>query len=326
MTRRSSTLSRPRVWIALAGALIATPLIAAGVALPSWAYSTPDAQQPQLPPRTGTYTLPGSTKQFTQAQVDNLKAPPDWFPEAHPAAPPAVVAGKEDFQARACAGCHLMSGIGHPESSSLAGLPVAYMQRQMAELRSGARGNNFTPGATDRNDLILAMAAIARAWSEAETDSALRYFSALKPASWVKVVEATTVPKSYVARSFARYPLPGGGTEPLGQRIVELPVDAEAMRLRDPRSGTIAYVPTGSIARGRVLAATCSACHGAALKGEGDAPPIAGRSPLYTARQLLLFKSGARNGSMAPIMQASVQDMSERDIIDVAAYAGSLRP
>jgi diguanylate cyclase (GGDEF)-like protein len=38
---------------------------------------------------------------------------------------------------RACAQCHLPSGDGHPESSSLAGLPVPYILRQMAAFKTG---------------------------------------------------------------------------------------------------------------------------------------------------------------------------------------------
>ena len=41
------------------------------------------------------------------------------------------------------------------------------------------------------------------------------------------------------------------GTEPLGNRIVESPIDARRTEfLRDPRSGFIAYVPVGSIEKG----------------------------------------------------------------------------
>ncbi len=44
-----------------------------------------------------------------------------------------------------------------------------------------------------------------------------------------------------------RLPLPAGGTEPLGNRIITLPQDPARVELRDPHSGFIAYVPLGSI-------------------------------------------------------------------------------
>ena len=60
--------------------------------------------------------------------------------------------------------------------------------------------------------------------SDEDIQQAAEYFAALKPGGWVKVVEADTVPKSYVSvKGRQRLPLPGGGTEPLGNRIIELP-------------------------------------------------------------------------------------------------------
>ena len=60
--------------------------------------------------------------------------------------------------------------------------------------------------------------------------------------------------------------LEGDEKEPLGQRIIEVPVNAEATEvLRDPHSGFIAYVPVGSLKKGEALAKTkqCALCHGA---------------------------------------------------------------
>ena len=51
--------------------------------------------------------------------------------------------------------------------------------------------------------------------------------------------------------------LEGGETEPIGDRIIEVPEDAERTEtLRDPRSGFIAYVPVGSIKKGEALVTT----------------------------------------------------------------------
>ena len=89
--------------------------------------------------------------------------------------------------------------------------------------------------------------------------------------------------------------LEGSETEPIGDRIIEVPEDTERTEtLRDPRSGFIAYVPVGSIKKGEALVTTggggkttrCAVCHGADLKGLGPVPGIAGRSPSYTVRQL----------------------------------------
>jgi hypothetical protein len=89
------------------------------------------------------------------------------------------------------------------------------------------------------------------------------------------------VPKTYVNPSNMRLALPGGGSEPTGTRIVELPEDEYAAVARDPRSGFVAYAPKGSIAKGETLVTTgggettpCTICHGPALRGIGATPGI----------------------------------------------------
>ncbi len=105
--------------------------------------------------------------------------------------------------------------------------------------------------------------------------------------------------------------------------------------LRDSTSGFIAYVPTGSVKRGELLAKTgdagrtlpCSTCHGDGLKGNGDMfPPLAGRSAAATARQLYDFKSGTRDGRNAIAMKPVVARLTDQDIVDLTAYIASLQP
>ena len=75
----------------------------------------------------------------------------------------------------------------------------------------------------------------------------------MKWTPWIKVVETDTVPKTRIAGGMF-LKLEGGETEPIGQRIIETPDDAERTEvLRDPRSGFIAYVPSGSIKKGEAL-------------------------------------------------------------------------
>jgi cytochrome c553 len=102
----------------------------------------------------------------------------------------------------------------------------------------------------------------------------------------------------------------------------------------------VAYVPPGSIARGRALAhngnagnngnhgetVACVTCHGKHLEGVGPIPPLAGRSPSYLLRQLLAFQTGARSGATAQPMQPVVANLDIGNLIDAAAFAASLRP
>ena len=284
-----------------------------------------------LPPSTveGPQSLPGSSKTYTQAQIEDLANPPDWYPEEHQPAPPIVQHGHDP--AFACGACHLMSGMGHPESATLAGLPVAYMLRQMADFKNGERKDPMVHEASLR---AARMNGIAAALPEEEMRKAIEWFAALKPIVWYKVIEAQTVPKTWVNNGRMRLPLAGGGAEPLGNRIITLPQDPARVESRDPHSGFIAYVPAGSIKKGEALATTggsgktisCAICHGEGLKGLGDVPGLAGMHPIYIVRQLFNFQVGANSSSAAALMKKVVEKLTEDDMLALAAYAGSLAP
>jgi cytochrome c553 len=181
------------------------------------------------------------------------------------------------------------------------------------------------------------MDVIAKAISDEEAEQAAAYFASLRPFPYIKVVEATTVPKSYVASGLMRLPLPSGGQEPLGRRIIVLPEDPERIMARDPHgSATIAYVPPGSIAKGKELVTTggrgktisCMACHGESLKGGqlGDVPRIAGLQPIYIFRQMYSIQHWTRTGESVELMRAPMMNLSEDDMIAISAFVGSLAP
>ncbi len=258
-----------------------------------------------FPEETAPKTLPGSAKQYTQAQVDDLLNPPDWYPDRHPPAPEIVLKGHG--AALACGACHLMSGLGHPESSDLTGLSADYIVQQMAEFKSRARKEPTR------------MNAIAAEVSEEEARQAAEWFARLPRRSFTQVVETDTVPKTFLGPGRMRFAEPDGSTEPIGSRIITVPQDQERARLRDPSSGFIAYVPVGSLARGRELVETgggrtipCGQCHGIAMLGHDKAPRLAGMHPIYTLRQLLGFKDGSRDGADAGSMQSVVAATESR--------------
>ena len=58
---------------------------------PDWAY--PETPTPQQLDNTEMKSVPGSSKQYTQAQIDDPFNPPDWFPDEHPAMPQIVAHG-----------------------------------------------------------------------------------------------------------------------------------------------------------------------------------------------------------------------------------------
>ena len=149
---------------------------------------------------------------------------------------------------------------------------------------------------------------------------------------WVRVVESDTVPETHFA-GWIHKVVEGGGTEPIGTRVVETPEDLHRTELRDDASSFIAYVPTGAVARGREIATTggansvaCTICHGADLRGIGPVPALAGRSPSYMARQLYDLQTGVRNGAWSDLMEAAVANLTVDDIVNIVAYTASLGP
>ena len=148
---------------------------------------------------------------------------------------------------------------------------------------------------------------------------------------WVRVVESKRAPSVRVTTNGLYIPLAGVPWEPIGLRIIETPEQPERTEImRDPRSGFIAYVPPGSVARGKALVATgggrtlpCAGCHGLQLRGVGSVPGIAGRSATYIFRQLYDVQQGARKSeTMAPV----VARLSVSDMVSVTAYVASLAP
>ncbi len=294
---------------------------------PPWAYPVnPPGTQPA--PDDGTLKrVPGSSAAFTLTQIRDLFNVPDWHPDDHPPMPGPVRHGPRPG-VFACGFCHLPNGLGRPENSSLAGLPAAYIEQQVADFKSGARKTS-EPGSLP----IALMIGVAKGATEAEVKVAAEYFAALKPRPWIRVVETDTVPKTKVA-GWMLVAAEAGVAEPIGQRIIEMPEDLERTELRDSASGFVAYVPVGSIETGEVLVTTggagrtipCAICHGADLKGLGPVPALAGRSPSYIVRQLFDIQHGVRNGPWSDLMKAVVVQLSEEDMVSIAAYTASRAP
>jgi len=292
----------------------------------AWAYAVSPAF-PQEPDDGALQSLPGSDGRFTLTEIRNAYGPADWYPGDHPAMPPIVANGRQDAGIMACSLCHYPNGQGKPENASVADLDPGYFVQQLHDMRDGKRRSANT-GKTNTNLMI----AFATNMTDAEIEAAAQYYGSQRWRPWIEVVETDTVPKTML-RGGLHIPLEGeeAGTEPLGRRIVESPVDSEGTEaLRNPRSGFIAWVPRGAIAAGEALATTggdktirCSICHGESLEGLGQVPPLRGRSPSYLARQLFDFQAGTRQGTWAPLMQGVVENLSADDMISLVAYLAS---
>ncbi len=300
--------------------------------LPVWAYPI-NLAAPAAPaaPDPTPLRVSGSDVTFTFAQTRDPYNVPDWHPNNHPAAPEIVLKGGGPG-VLACGYCHLPNGLGRPENANLAGLPADYIVQQVADMKNDLRKSSepkmAPPGL---------MHSIAKLATEEQVREAAKYFSALKPTPWIRVVETVTVPKSRVLGAMY-VAIEGEPKELLGMRILEVPENTRQQELRDSGSGFVAYVPPRSIKRGEVIATLgvlssgkgkvtpCVACHGADLRGLGPVPALAGRSPSYLVRQLYDLQQGHRKGPWSPLMKNVVENLDAADMVAIAAYASSRAP
>ena len=270
--------------------------------------------------------LPNSAYSFSRNEAYFDYGPADWYPGDHPVMPNIVAKGRQKDGVRACALCHYPNGQGKMENGGLAGLPAEYILQQLSNFRNGLRHS-----ADPRKANVNEMARIAASLTDTEAQAAANYFSSMPWRPWVRVVESKLVPSVRVTTNGLYIPLAGLPWESIGMRIIEVPEQPERTEvMRDPRSGFIAYVPPGSIAKGKAMTSTgggrtlpCSSCHGANLQGIGVIPGIAGRSATYIFRQLYDVQQGTRQSQiMAPI----VARLSAEDMINITAYVASLKP
>ena len=203
--------------------------------------------------------------------------------------------------------------------------------RQLQDFRNGLR-RSADPRKPNTNTMID----LAKAMSDEEMRLSAEYFSAIRWTPWIRVIESDVVPKTRIVGNLF-LPTAEERTEPIAGRIIEVPEDVEqAETLRNPRSGFIAYVPPGSIEKGRDLVTTggmrivgndiiqgkttpCVTCHGLDLMGVADVPPIAGRSPSY-------IQQGMRNGAAVQLMKQAIANLNGEDLVSIAAYVSSRVP
>lgn len=292
---------------------------------PAWAYAQNPPNNLAQPNDDAIRHVPNSNVSYTFAQVKDLFFAPDWHPQDHAPLPDVVAHGRKP-NVYACGFCHRADGPGGPENASLAGLPKDYIIQQMADFKSGARKSAVADRAPVTN-----MQIVANAINDADIEAATHYFSSLKPRKNINVIESNRAPKTF-ERGWHLAKTNANESEPIDKRIIEVPDVLDDFISRDSHTTFTAYVPKGSIAKGRQLAQSnnkniaCSSCHGKTLRGDKNIPALAGRSPSYIVRQIYDFKLGFRKNSASQAMQLAVQDLNADDIVAIAAYAASLNP
>jgi cytochrome c553 len=322
---------------------------------PLWAYgfetvSKPgDKAAPQAPPsrtlranedpneQNRPRQVQGSAASYSLVDVRDGANVIDWFPRDHPPMSDLIAHGPSGMGTlkRGCGSCHLPNGQGRPENAPPGGLPVAYFMRQIQDFRSGLR-HTADPRKPNTNTMIE----LAKGMTDKEAEEAARYFAALKYVQWTRVVESDLVPKTRIVGNLF-LPTSRELTEPIAGRIIEVPEDEEQTEtVRNPHVGFVAYVPPGSIEKGKDLVTlggmrivnntiiqgkttACVTCHGLDLMGVTDIPPIAGRSPSYIVRQMWDIQQGTRNGAAVQLMKMAIARLTPEDLVSVAAYVSS---
>jgi cytochrome c553 len=296
--------------------------------LPDWAYTPPVPGAPPAPSAlpaddNAVVRIPGTDRTLTRGQLRAVKETVPWYPEDLHGTPPSIVQFGKEGGVRQCTLCHLPDGSGRPENAPVSGLHPVYFMQQMQDYRDGLR-KSADPRKANTNTMI----GFAKATTLEEDRAAAEYFAQQPYPRRIKVVESKTAPKVRLqgGMHMAVPANEGGGMVPIpADEIVEIPDDNLRAEARDTRMPWTAYVPPGTLNRGKQVAAKyeCATCHGANLEGIGPVPALAGRSPSYTMRQLFDMKTGARRGPWAELMKPIVTSMSVQDMMAVSAFAAS---
>ena len=99
------------------------------------------------------------------------------------------------------------------------------------------------------------------------------------------------------------------------------------MKLHTLLAASIALVSVSAVAAsgdaeaGRKKSQPCQACHGQnGMSVSPDFPNLAGQNEDYLVHALKHYKNGKRKN---PIMQAQVANLTQKDMLDLAAYFAS---
>ena len=84
-----------------------------------------------------------------------------------------------------------------------------------------------------------------------------------------------------------------------------------------------AYAASGDASVGKKKSAPCAACHGAeGVSASPEFPNLAGQYADYLETSLKHYKNGKRKN---PIMAEQVKNLSNKDMMDLAAYFAAQR-
>ena len=86
----------------------------------------------------------------------------------------------------------------------------------------------------------------------------------------------------------------------------------------------LARVKSGDAAKGKAIAESCASCHSpGAPAAQSQFPHVQGQLPTYLYKQLRDYKDGTRSHA---VMTGIAGGLSDRDMVDVAAFYGQQAP
>src|SRR5262249_57155231 len=116
---------------------------------------------------------------------------------------------------------HLVDGSGRPKKAPPAGLPAAYIMRQLNDFKNDLR-HSSDPRKGNSNTMVM----LSKAMTTDEMRAAAEYFAAVTWRPHVDVIETDIVPKTRIQGELF-IPTAKELTEPIGNRIIEVPADVE---------------------------------------------------------------------------------------------------
>src|SRR2546430_15159020 len=156
---------------------------------PDWPWPR-GVHEPAKPDDGQLFHIPGSTKSYTDTEINRSTSTVDWFPELHPAPPASVISGKQGAY-NACGQCHLIDGRGKPDTADLRGLPVAYFLQQLADMKDGKRRGSVSHATV--NDMIP----VAKAIDAQDAKLAAEYFHSVPAVRGASVIEPEAAPATH---------------------------------------------------------------------------------------------------------------------------------
>ena len=269
------------------------------------------------PTTTSASRFPGRARRSRAASFERPRRRWTGIPRiAEGARPTSCDFGKEGV--RQCTLCHLPDGSGRPENAPVSSLNPVYFMQQMQDYRNGLR-RSADPRKANTNTMI----GFAKATTPEEDRAAAEFFAhaAVPAAAQGRGVEDGPESPTAGRDAHGHSGWRGGGMVPIkADEIVEVPDDNLRAEARDTRMSFTAYVPPGTLNRGKQAAAKyqCATCHGANMEGIGPVPRT--RRPVAQLHDA----TAVRHEAGRPTRAVGRADEASRQRDDGAGNAGCL--